>query len=52
MRLDLSVIVLMDFGFLEPMTFIEHFGPIVGNLHMEVDSIDFGLLTSLRGFQD
>jgi len=52
MRLDLSVIVLMNFDFLEPMTFIELFGPIVGNLHMEVDSIDFELVMGLRGFQN
>ncbi len=52
MGLDLPVIILMNFNFLEPMALIELFGPIVGNLYMEVDSIDFGLLMGLRGFQD
>lgn len=52
MRFNFSVIVLVNFDFLEPMTFIEVFGPMVGNLHMEVDSIDSVFGICLRGFED
>lgn len=52
MRLDFSVIVLVNPNFLEPMTFVKLFGAIVGNLYMEVDSIDLGFGKGLRGFED
>lgn len=51
MRLDLSIVVLVDCNLREPVSFIESFGTIIGHLHMEVDSPDFGLSVIFRGFQ-
>lgn len=51
MGFNFSIVVFVYLDLLEPMTLIEGFGSIIGNLHMEVDSPDFGLSMSLRGFE-